>query len=151
MQHKTFIDEAGNTGWNIWDNLHQDYFVIAAITLHDSIIEDISDFITDVHESNKINTEKEFKTATWVKNPKKHTALASMLKAVNDNAACIHVAVMEKTFMSVALIINGLFDAEYNDVKNFSWVNDKSKKIEAADYYYSLLSDEDIKRQARRF
>lgn len=96
MQYKTFIDEAGNTGWNIWDNLHQDYFVIAAITLHDSIIEDISDFITDVYESNKINTEKEFKTATWVKNPKKHTALASMLKAVNDNAACIHVAVMEK-------------------------------------------------------
>lgn len=146
----TFIDEAGNTGGDLW-SVDQPYFVLAAITFPDNMKESLVEFITKEFLDNKVNTEKELKTITWVKNPRKRKSLERIVDWIATSHSCIDMVVVEKRFMEAGLIVETFFDGAYNDIEDYSWCSDKVLKKATANYYYDRLSDEDLNFIARTF
>jgi len=67
-----------------------------------------------------------------------------MFRYICEHAVDVNAVVVEKRFMVASLIVYKYFDGEYNDNGDYKWVNDKAERIKAANYYYELLTDDEL-------
>lgn len=139
----TFIDEAGQTGFDIWNYQTQPFFVIAGVTMEEVSL-DLADYVEHMFQAHRQPNQTEFKTNDWLKRPSRRQCVLDMYRYICEHAVDVNVVVIEKKFMIAALIVSKFFDGAYNDFGDYTWVNDKEERIKAANYYYELFTDEDI-------
>ena len=136
---KTFIDEAGNTGGDLIQK-EQPFFVLSAITLTKENLSIILNELESQFTQNKEKEEVEIKAVKWSKSSKKAKALQCIIEKLIISDGHISVVVIEKRYMISAMIVDSFFDPEYNDIKDYKWLNDTDEKIKAVNYFYSNLS-----------
>lgn len=139
--YTVYIDEAGNTGYDIWNTV-QPYFVLAGVAVDDRNAETLGNFISREFLSNKTNTEKEFKTKTWLKTTRKRNSLFRMLDKVNELSQGVYVVMMEKRYMAAAKIVDDILDPAYNDALDYSILRDRQVLQGLANYFYDTFDDE---------
>ncbi len=139
--YSTFVDEAGNTGFNIWDN-EQPFFVIVGVTVSEDKQIEITKCITNEWNSYKLPSEKELKTKNWIKsNLHRRNSLARMLQCIIDLSSHIHVVVMEKRYMIAAKIVDDLLDPAYNDTVDNAVLWIPKWKVAYANYFYQAIKN----------
>lgn len=143
MKCNTYIDEAGNTGYDIWSFRDQPFFVLAGVTI-DENSSNIAKYVENVFNSHKQPKQKEIKTHKWLTSSKGRQCILDMSRYIYDNAIDVNVVVVEKRFMIAGLIVYKFFDGAYNDFNDYTWVNDDEERFKAANYYYDLLSDVEL-------
>lgn len=143
MKCNTYVDEAGQTGFNIWDCRMQPFFVLAGVTI-DENTSDLADYVENVFKEHKQSNQTEFKTHEWLKYTNRRQCVLNMFSHIRKHAIDINVVVVEKKFMIAALIVHKFFDGAYNDYEDYTWVNDKNERLKAANYYYESLTDDDL-------
>lgn len=139
----TYVDEAGQTGFNIWDCHTQPFFVIAGVTIEEGS-SDIAAYVRNIFQTHKQPNQAEFKTNDWLKRPGRRHCILNMYRYISEYAVDVSVVVIEKKFMIAALIVNKFFDGAYNDFEDYTWVSDKEERFKAVNYYYELFSDDDL-------
>lgn len=150
MVYKTYIDESGNTGSNLSDQ-NQKFFTLAAVSVPSDREVEIQDFIQAKFDSIKEIGETEIKAARWVKTPKRAAILQSTLEYMKSANCDFSLVVIEKRLMVCAFIVDNYLDGAYNDFEDLTWVNDKEEKKIAAQYFYDILTDDDVELIARAF
>lgn len=140
---KTYIDEAGNTGDDLLE-IWQPYFIMSAVTIPDDKKGTVEQIVQNEFNANKEKEEIEIKAKSWAKSPKKRKALENILNSVLSNQSDISITILEKRYMVSALVVEYFFDGAYNDIKDYSWVNNNNLKVETANYYYDRLDNNDI-------
>lgn len=140
---KTYIDEAGNTG-NDLSEKNQLFFILSAISIDKKKLDTITDVLHREFEENKEKEETEIKAKSWSKAPKKRNALQKIIEKLCEEFCDIVICVLEKRYMIAAKIVDYFFDGAHNNTNNFDWVNNKSLKIETANYYYDKIPEERI-------
>ncbi len=138
MEKKIFIDEAGNTGYDVM-NLQQPFFVFAAIMLDANQETNVLSVLNEEFIKNKEKEENEIKGAKWSKSAHKANALLNIEKCLFEAGAHVAVVVFEKRFMPACLIIDNFFDYVYNPKCSINWVNCKDLKLYGANYFYECL------------
>jgi len=142
-QCNTYIDEAGQTGFDIWHYQSQPFFVLAGVTMEEGA-QDIASHVENIFQTYRQPNQAEFKTNDWLKRPSRRHCVLDMYRYICKHAVDVNVVVIEKKFMIAALIVNKFFDGAYNDFKDYTWVNDKNERLKAANYYYELFTDGDL-------
>jgi len=61
----TYIDEAGHTGYNIWDYQKQPFFVLAGVTVKEGL-SDIAEYVKGMYLAHRQHNQTEFKTHKWL-------------------------------------------------------------------------------------
>lgn len=138
----TFIDESGNTGDNL-KSKDQKFFTLAAVTLPDSVLTETSHFFEAAFNAVREKEETEVKATKWVKSQKKCDAMKAIIECLLAHDAFFTLVLIEKRFMISAIIVDNFLDGAYNDIEDYTWVNNMDEKKKAAQYFYDLLSDED--------
>lgn len=144
-QCNTYIDEAGQTGFDIWNYQTQPFFVLAGLTVEEGS-SDLADYVENMFQTHRQPNQNEFKTNDWLKRPSRRQCVLDMYRYICEHAASVNVVVIEKKFMIAALIVNKFFDGAYNDFGDYTWVNDKEERLKAANCYYELFTDDDLHR-----
>ncbi len=78
MKCTTYIDESGNTGNNLTDK-DQKLFIIAAVTIPETIETSVIDRIKEVFSEVKEIGETEIKATKWIRAPKKAAKLQEII------------------------------------------------------------------------
>ena len=143
IQCNTYIDEAGQTGFDIWNYQSQPFFVIAGVTLEEGV-SCIAAYVENIFQTLRQPHQAEFKTKDWLRRPSRRQYVLDMYRYICKHAMDVNVVVIEKKFMIAALVVNKFFDGAYNDFEDYTWVNDKNERLKAANYYYELLTDGDL-------
>lgn len=138
----TYIDESGNTGDDLTSK-DQRYFTLAAVTVPDDAITETSRFFEMAYNSVREKEETEIKATKWVKSLKKCDAMKAILDCLIAHQTELALVLIEKRFMISAIIVDNFLDGAYNDIEDYTWVNNMDEKKLAAQYFYDLLSDED--------
>lgn len=138
----TYIDESGNTGDDLTSK-DQRYFTLAAVTVPDNAITETSRFFEMAFNSVREKEETEIKATKWIKSPKKCEAMKAILDCLIAHQTELALVLIEKRFMISAIIVDNFLDGAYNDIEDYTWVNNMDEKKLAAQYFYDLLSDED--------
>ena len=144
MEYETYIDVSGNTGNDLMNN-SQKFFCLSAVSIPLSQAESLEKYIQREFESVKEKGEKEIKATRWIKNDKKNKVLQDIIQQMETANCDFSTVIIEKRYMLAALIVDNFLDGAYNDNKDYTWCNNKEEKIEAAQYFYNILSDEDFK------
>jgi len=148
METTTFVDEAGNTGYDIWSH-EQPYFVMAAVTFCNDSMKKVGEYVHAMFESYREIDEHELKGYRWVKaGGGKAGAILEVLTYVKEHATDIHMIILEKKYMTAGLICQYFLDPEYSSVKNYYWTNDEEARIVAANYFYELLNEDEASKIA---
>lgn len=142
MNCTTYIDESGNTGDDLTSK-DQRFFTLAAVTVPDGAIAEISRFFEMSFNRVREKEETEVKTTKWVKSSKKCDAMKAILDCLIAHHTDFTLVLIEKRFMISAIIVDNFLDGAYNDIDDYTWVNNMDEKKLAAQYFYDLLSDED--------
>lgn len=137
---KTFIDEAGNTGSDLKQS-NQPFFILSAITLLEEKTDEVITELKSQFSQNKEKEEVEIKAVNWAKSAKKAKALQNIIEKFLFSDGHIAIVIIEKRYMISAMIVDCYFDPEYNDIKDFKWINDSSEKNKAVNYFYTHLTD----------
>lgn len=145
IETKTYIDEAGNTGDDLTSQ-EQPYFIYAAVTLTTDQERAVVETLKTEFARWQGKGEPEIKAAKWAYVPRKAKSLEAIIDKILAVGGRITVVVVEKRFMVAAKIVDTFFDPVYNDIEDWDWVNNHDKKVEAANYFYDLLNDEQIQR-----
>lgn len=143
MRYKTYIDESGNTGPNLIDK-DQKYFTFGAVSVPFEKEPALKSFILEQFSSVKEKEETEIKAAKWIRVTKRCEVLKMILEKLKQEGCFFSTIILEKRYMSAALIVDNFLDGAYNDIEDYTWCNDKEEKQAAAQYFYELLSDEDV-------
>lgn len=136
-----YIDEAGNTGADILTK-NQPVFVLAGVMLNEYQEKNVLQKLDEEFNKCREKEECEIKGGTWSKSAKKARALQSILDEILNQRGNIAVVVVEKKFMASAMIIDNFFDYVYNDIEDTRWVNDRTLKLQGANYYYDRVNEE---------
>ena len=150
QNYKTYIDESGNTGDNLTDK-NQKYFVLAGVSIPNSMEESLKNTIRDFFLSVKEKEETEIKATKWVKTAKKNAVLEKILQEMVAVGCDFSVVVIEKRYMVTSIIVDDFLDGAYNDIQDYTWCNNREEKIKASQYFYERLDDEDIEFIAKSF
>lgn len=143
MKCTTFIDESGNTGDDL-NSKDQKFFVLGAVTLPDSAFKNCSSVFDTVFNDVCEIGETEIKATNWVRSKKKRDAMQAILNCIMSYGASFSLILIEKRFMISAIIVDNFLDGAYNDIDDYTWVNDFDEKKKAAQYFYKLLPDEEV-------
>lgn len=143
MTCTTFIDESGNTGDDLASK-NQRYFTLSAVMIPDTAIPYISRNFEMTFNKVKEKEETEIKATKWVKSPKKCEAMQAILDCLVYYKSEFALVFIEKRFMISAIIVDDFLDGAYNDTEDYTWVNNAYEKKLAAQYFYDLLSDDDV-------
>lgn len=150
MHYNTYIDESGNTGNNLVDR-DQKYFTIAAVSVPQDEEQRILSFIQEKFDAVKEIGETEIKAARWARTPKKAEIMKSIIDYMKENRCDFSLVILEKRYMVCALIVDNFLDGAYNDFEDYTWCNDKEEKKKAAQYFYDVLDDNEIKQISNAF
>lgn len=99
----------------------------------------------------KEKEETEIKATKWVKSAKKNAVLEKILQEMVAVGCDFSVVVIEKRYMVTSIIVDDFLDGAYNDIKDYTWCNNREEKIKASQYFYEILDDEDIEFIAKSF
>jgi hypothetical protein len=144
MTYKTYIDESGNTGHNLLDEM-QEYYTLAAVSIPISEETHLLEKLRTEFESVREKDDKEIKAAKWIKAAKKSPVLRNILEEMKSVGCDFSVFFMEKRYMIATLIVNAFLDGYYNDIKDYTWCGNEEEMKKAAQYFYDALDDEDIR------
>lgn len=150
QNYKTYIDESGNTGDNLTDK-NQKYFVLAGVSIPNSMEESLKNTIRDFFLSVKEKEETEIKATKWVKTVKKNAVLEKISQEMVAVRCDFSVVVIGKRYMVTSIIVDDFLDGAYNDIQDYTWCNNREEKIKASQYFYEILDDEDIELIAKSF
>lgn len=142
-KYKTYVDESGNTGDNLVDK-NQPFFTLAAVSIPSKIETKLANYIQQAFVSVKEKEEIEIKTTKWTKAPKKYKVLKDILSYLKAEGCDFSFIIIEKRFMVTCLIVDNFLDGAYNDIKDYTWCNNKDEKIKASCYFYNNLTNDDI-------
>lgn len=141
VMNNIYIDEAGNTGADILIK-DQPVFVLAGVMLNGNQEKVVLQKMDEQFNLYKEKEECEIKGSSWSKTARKAFALQAIIEEVLAQNGNIAVVIVEKRFMAGAMVIDNFFDYVYNDIKDVKWVNDRTIKVQGANYYYDRISDE---------
>ncbi len=141
MQTKIYIDEAGNTGSDIMGE-QQPVFVLAGVMINSNQEKEIFKLLDEQFKANKEKEEPEIKGGKWSKSPKKAHALQMIIEEILSQRGVISVVIIEKRYMAGAMVIDNFFDYVYNDIEDRRWVNERTFKMQGANYYFEHMSEE---------
>ncbi len=150
MHYKTYVDESGNTGDKLTDKI-QKFFMLGAVSVPETRIQECSTVLTACFNAVKEKEEEEIKATKWVKSPKKSEAMKAILECLINAGSEFSLVLIEKRYMISAIIVDNFMDGAYNDTEDYTWVNNSTEKKLAAQYFYTVLSDEDIERVFQAF
>lgn len=150
MHYRTYVDESGNTGDKLTDK-NQRFFMLGAVTVPDSRIKECTSVLTACYNAAKEKEEQEIKATRWVKSAKKCEAMKAILDCLINSRSKFSLVLIEKRYMISAIIVDNFMDGAYNDTEDYTWVNNANEKKLAAQYFYNVLSDEDIERVFQAF
>lgn len=145
MHYKTYVDESGNTGDKLTDKV-QKFFMLGAVSIPEVRIPECTSVLTACYNTAREKEEQEIKAAKWVKSAKKCDAMKAILECLINSRSKFSLVLIEKRYMISAIIVDNFMDGAYNDTEDYTWVNNASEKKLAAQYFYNVLSDEDIEK-----
>ena len=144
MEYRTYIDESGNTGPNLLDEI-QRYFTLAAVSVPVEKEERLAAFIEQQFMTVKEIGETEIKAVRWIRAAKRSSLLVSIWDKMQDEGCFFSTIIVEKRYMASAMVVDNFLDGAFNDVEDYTWCIDKQEKIKAAQYFYDVLSDDDVR------
>lgn len=110
---KVFIDDAGNTGINVWD-LQQPIYVTTGLALSDAAIAELELAINNAKARLNIPSNCEIKMSNLLRSTRGKKEALYLLKRLLSLSEFHCYSIVEKKFLVAARLVDELLDPEYN-------------------------------------